>query len=148
MEGFRVLHEIRGVGFTWSHSNAQRGYRVRVEYGKYRYLQSGCAGTYYYRWKPRYETGGTSTYTSTRPNWTKCENVSSGTWWRSRSDGYSYTLGTGVKIKSVIGFDLSVKRGYSSNHKISYKISGSPKKMCGNAGHWPAIAGKQMEKYR
>ncbi|MCK8438463.1 hypothetical protein G3I77_37315 [Streptomyces sp. D2-8] len=89
----------------------------------------------------------TDTYTATAPNWTQCANVASGDWYRTRTDGKDYYLEGGVKIKDVIGIDLSSQRAYVSTHKLIYNVSGSAKKMCGN-NSTPATAGKVQEKKR
>ena len=90
-------------------------------------------------------TGGTDTCTATAPNWTPYANVASGDWHRTRTDGKDYYLEGGVKIKDVIGIDLSSQRAYASSHKMIYNVSGSAKKMCGN-NNTPATAGKVQEK--
>lgn len=139
-----------GGGFSaptgWT--NSQRGAYANVVFGKYRYTATCSGALLGYRWYPRYHTGGAGTYSSSRPSWGTCATVSGAytSWTRSRSDGYSYSLSTGVKFKSAIGLDLSVKRAYSNSAKITYTQSRA-RKYCGNDGHAPAIAGKVMQKY-
>ncbi|HLL36292.1 MAG TPA: hypothetical protein VK545_20965 [Streptomyces sp.] len=135
-----------GWGFNWNKSSGKRCYQTQVEYGKYRYTSGGCGGSgTYSTWQPRKETGGTDTCTATAPNWTQCANVASGDWYRTRTDGKDYYLEGGVKIKDVIGIDLSSQRAYASSHKMIYNVSGSAKNMCGN-NNTPATAGKVQEK--
>ena len=101
-----------------------------------------------YYWKQYNETGGTSSNTGiSRPNWTHCANVDAGTWYRSRSDGYSYQYGASVKLAGSIGVDLKIDRQYSGNQKLTYYITGSNKKLCGS-NTTPATARKIMEKKR
>lgn len=134
--------------FTWNPNDNRRSYRLEMEY---RLWGSACypyPATY--TWRPHRETGGTGQNLDIdRPNWTRCADVSNGTWVRDRVDGDAYSYGAAVKAAGYLGVDLSISREYTTSQKVVYLIRGSsPKKMCGNNGDWPSLAGKMMEKFR
>ncbi|WP_282701106.1 hypothetical protein [Streptomyces sp. CC219B] len=137
-----------GFRFKWSKSSKNRGYKTEVLYGKYRYTSGGCGGSaIYHKWQPRYETGGTDSYTADAPNWGNCVKINDGLWQRIRKDGRDYELAGGVKIKNLIGIDLTSERAYATTHKLNYNVTGGNKKMCGNNGE-PSKAGKVQERKR
>lgn len=136
-----------GYAFYWPNYNGNRAYYSEVIYGKYRIILSGCAGTYYYKWQPRYETGGTFHRTPSKPSWNYCSNVDSGRWIRNRTDGADWELGSGVKISNILGFNLVSSRSYGVAHKSVYNIAGSKKKLCGKS-NYPAVASRLAEYLR
>jgi hypothetical protein len=135
-----------GWGFTWNPNDRARSYRARVQYTK---LETYCWGSLrQVMWWPRAETGGTGqNFDVTRPDWTHCQNVTSGEWRRWKSWGSSYSYGAAVKFASLIGIDLSITREYSSYQMIVYNVDGPINKMCGS-DDVPSLAGKVMEKFR
>lgn len=134
-----------GWSTSWRYSSDPRIHRIRVEYGKYRYQYWSCGYPYKteYKWLPRTETGGTRTVSAKRPNWNTCALLAKdiGTWSRDRTDGSDYTAAGGVKIKGLIGINLSTRRSYSSASKVTYKVFGAQKRMCG-INRYPSVAGK------
>lgn len=140
-----------GSGYTSSRNTGGRLYRREVNYGKYRVEITNVWGdcTYHSRqWRARSETGGaTSAATSNRPNFTNCTNVDAGTWYRASSTGTAYSWSAGVEISGKIGIDLSSQKQYTSSNRITYYVSGSSKRMCGD-NTYPSTSRKQMERYR
>lgn len=140
-----------GSGYTSSALTGGRWYRREVNYGKYRVEITNIWGdcTYHSRqWRARKETGGaTSVARSSRPNYTNCTNVAPGSWYRSSSSGTAYSWSAGVEISGKIGIDLSSRKQYTSSNRITYSISASNRRICGD-NDWPAASRKQMEKYR
>lgn len=137
-------------GFDWDPKGYSRSFRVRIAYRKVEGYYGRCPGDdpYWVKWEPHHYTGGYGENTDgvTRPDWGNCERIgSTGTWWRSRSDGSAYSYSAGVKFAGTIGIDLSSKRSYNSEAKLAYRLLRVGRRMCGNNND-PAIAGKVMEK--
>lgn len=135
-----------GWSFQWAWSKAQRSYQKGI---KYQLMRKTCYGNGTYKpgyiWRPVGETGGTGENKGlTRPSWKNCAPVVAGKWSRDKSSGSAYAYGAGVKFKSLIGIDLSVKRNYSSNQKLVYKLL-KKRRMCGNNAK-PATASKVMSR--
>ncbi|MDK1473838.1 hypothetical protein QNO07_10465 [Streptomyces sp. 549] len=139
-----------GYEFTWASKKSMRSHRTQVRYGLYSHMNKD--GIELYRtWRPIVETGVTGEATlSSRPTWNKkaahCGTLPTGSWSRTSSSGKSYSLAGGVKIKKVIGIDLSTNRNYASNSKLTYNLSSSTRKLCGN-NEKPGLAGK-IAQYR
>lgn len=127
-----------------------RSFRVGISYRKVEGYYGRCPGDapYWVKWEPHHYTGGYGENTDgvTRPDWDECVTIgSTGIWWRSRSDGSSYSHSAGVKFASVIGIDLSSKRAYNSEAKTGYLLKVRFRRMCGNNDD-AGIAGKVMER--
>lgn len=138
--------------FVWDASVHSRSYQKQLVYRKYREAcpYEGSNGKvhyhYHYFYVPESETGGTGEVKGiSRPNWGHCVKEPPGIWTRDRAGGHSYTYSGGVKMASVIGIDLSVSRGYSSNQKLNYRVVGHGRRLCGNDGS-VIVAGKIMER--
>jgi hypothetical protein len=139
-------------GFEWDPKGYARSFRVGISYRKVEGegYYGRCPGDapYWVKWEPHHYTGGYGENTDgvTRPDWDKCVTIgSTGIWWRSRSDGSSYSHSAGVKFASVIGIDLSSKRAYNSEAKTGYLLKVRFRRMCGNNDD-AGIAGKVMER--
>ncbi|MGW0823906.1 hypothetical protein [Streptomyces sp. NPDC002845] len=142
-----------GYEFEWAPKKIMRSYRVQVRYGLY--LTRNRDGIELYRkWRPIVETGITKEKKlSKRPTWNKgrgtgdrCGVLPKGAWHRTNSSGKSYSLSTGVKFRDIIGIDLSTNREYSSSSKLTYNLSKSTRRLCGN-NEAPGLAGK-IAQYR
>lgn len=125
-----------GVKFEWIKNQANtRTYRMETRYGRYKWVGTpdgeNCI-IYERMWKPRYNTGGYVSWSSTSdPSWLgQCAVVEAGTWTRQSSEGSSYTHSGGVLIADIIGFDMWSERGYYSNSFLAYQVVGS-KRLCG-----------------
>lgn len=102
--------------------------------------------TVHTHWIPWYETGGTRVnILDGRPNWRTCEPVARGNWWRGKVRGTDYALSYGVKFKGMIGINLRTRRAYSADSRLYYSLP-TARKLCGNNGKEPAIAGKIRER--
>jgi hypothetical protein len=126
-------------GSDWTFRNNYVSYRAEVLYGRYKTGGSGTSCPARYRWAPRYETGGsTRVNLSSRPSpaYTYCTNVARGqTWSRSSSSGQAYKNSKGVKIKEVIGIDLSVEGQFNTAKTYKYEINDTNLKMCGKTDY-------------
>ena len=71
--------------------------------------------------------------------------MSAGQWWRGRERGTDYSLSYGVKIKDVLGFDMTSRRAYSSGSKLYYDLP-VRRRLCGNNKE-AGLAGKIRERY-
>jgi hypothetical protein len=109
-------------------SAAYRDYRMEIRYGRY---ESTCGHWFEER---LYATGGmVPTALDSRDfptSWSHCVSTY-GTWSRTTSDGYSYSLAGGVLIAPLLGINLSLNTTYSENRTISYRYASSYK-VCGN----------------
>lgn len=159
--GARTISSSSSWGWIAPDYYDARAYWLEIAYRQYRFdcLVGGNPGipsTQYWAWYgdyslPQYQTGGTFTYTGlvSRPGWnTYCSPVSNGTWYRTRTDGRSYSWASGVKSKWWFGFDMMSEKNYSNAHKLVYQIR-SPrnnKKLCGSNGY-PAVASKLIERW-
>lgn len=142
-------------GFDWDPKGYSRSFRVGISYRKVEGWYDRCPGDpgvsgqpYWVKWEPHHYNGsfGENTDGVSRPDWTNCVDIgSTGTWWRSRSDGNSYSYSAGVKFAKVIGIDLSTKRAYNGEAKTAYQLKVVHRRMCGNNAD-PGIAGKVMER--
>lgn len=132
-------------GFEWAKSGRARSFRKGVEYGLFeRTCYAGCTRCQRF-WVPIGETGGTgNNWGITRPDWTYCQGVAPGAWWRGQEGGKNYTYGSAVKFAGVIGLDLSISRSYSGQQRLYYELP-VRRRLCGNNGN-PAVAGKIMER--
>lgn len=116
-------------GMSWLESTSQRAHNVQVRYHHY---SNDVGASTWDTFEPEVETGGTQTTTVTRPNYTQCAPVSTGTWYRESSTGNSLNLSTGVKAVGAIGIDLSMESNYSTKRKIQYKVNDNGRQVCGN----------------
>jgi hypothetical protein len=130
---------------TWTadpdFQNGSRSWRIEVEYGKYkvRYVQydDGCGGlprpNYGDQWIPRYETGGYSEASISRPDpYFQCTGeLATGVWKRDSSEGHAYTNSAGVLFKGTIGINLSSESQYATNKRVEYDINHGNRKICG-----------------
>ncbi|GGD09702.1 hypothetical protein [Nocardioides daphniae] len=130
---------------SWKPVRSSRSYQKGIEYGLYElHCARGCWGCTR-SWIPTGETGGTDHNDGiARPNFKKCQRVTSDTWSRDRAGGKAYSYGAAVKFASLIGIDLSISRNYNKSQKIDYVLP-APRRMCGNNA-WPSTAGKVMMK--
>lgn len=95
-----------------------------------------------------YQLGYTWSYrlSGSAPNWnTHCGPIAAGSWYRGTVRGSDYSLSYGVKIKDVIGIDLSSRRAYSSGSRLYYKVP-VRRRLCGNDAV-PAKAAKLRERF-
>lgn len=132
-------------GFTWAKSDQARSFRKGVNYGEFeRTCYAGCNHCQRF-WAPLGETGGTgNNWGITRPDWTHCQGVAPGDWWRGQEAGNNYTYGGAVKFAAVIGLDLSISRSYSGQQALHYQLP-VRRRLCGNNAD-PSTAGKIMER--
>lgn len=159
-EGVAFISEYNGTGWRRSGTKAfrsgfemtydtnsamKRTYRIYTVYGRYKYIATQSNGEYCYVtervWKPRLNTGGTATESSTvGPSWKgRCTPSAAGAWKRDSSYGETYRQSGGVIINDIIGFNLWSERGYYSNAWIRYYVIGDNKQLCGN-NHEAALA--------
>ncbi|MDK1473123.1 hypothetical protein QNO07_06755 [Streptomyces sp. 549] len=140
-----------GYEFTWAPQKTMRAHRTQVRYGLYSH-QNKDGIELYRRWRPIVETGVTKEKKlSKRPTWNKgkgvgkrCDTLPRGTWSRTNSKGKSYSLSTGVQMKKIIDIDLSTKRNYASNSKLTYELAKSTRRLCGN-NEMPGLASKTAQ---
>jgi hypothetical protein len=129
-----------------------RSYRIELRYGKYKVTKIdqclGYAVGYGYKWRPRYETGGTQTVSISRPSvYTRCSDQAPGPWERTSSDASAYEHSGGVLFSGTVGFDLQSKSQYATYKKYVYDIRGGDKMICGN-NDYPSRSRLQMLRYR
>lgn len=139
-----------GWGKKWNATSKQRAYRKGIEYQLMRKqcYGSGTVSAPRFIWRPVGETGGESVSDGlTRPGWNKCTKNSPGAWHRTGSGGTAYAFGTAVKMKGLIGIDLSIKRNYSGKQRLTYYLK-KKRRLCGNNGDWPSTAGKIIDRAR
>ena len=154
-----VGQSIKASGTTWASGgwtkkwNAggdSRSYRKQIVEYKMRfhgYLNPACD---HYHWIAIEETGGTATnkYGVSRPDWnTYCAPESPGPFGRNESGGKTYDYASALKMKSIIGIDLGIKREYTEAQSVWYDIKGKNKYLCGNNAY-PRTAGKLIERYK
>lgn len=116
-------------GQNFAPSSSDRSYRVEVRMGNWK-----CTSYWsMYTWEAMRQNGYTWSYPlSSKPNWnTYCGPISAGKWWRGEHRGKDYSLSYGVKIKGLIGIDLSTRRAYSSGSRLVYDAP-VPRTLCGN----------------
>lgn len=139
----------RSTGFNWAKQTYARSYRIGVDYEKVAHYYDRCPpeAPYYRSWDPiRYAGNFGENDGIQRPNWNTCRPfTASGDWWRSTSEGTSYSLSYGVKMYKTIGLDLSSKRAYNQEAKVGYWVKAG-QRMCGNGGNPPSTAGKVMQR--
>ncbi len=130
-----------GVTFEWAESSANRDYRVGQRFGKYRLWCSASGWRNDYRERYVLSTGGfTNALLGSAPSYANCAPVAMGLWQRDSTLGKHSVFGTGVKIASLIGIDLSVDTNYASTRILKYRLV-SAGKVCGSDGV-PSLAGK------
>ncbi len=136
------------VGDSWgqnfSPSRHLRSYRVTIRYRKQTcYFSSGIYS--HSHWLAWYETGGTAVNRlGRRPDWSTCQEIASGEWWRGRTRGSDYALSYGVKFRSAIGTDLRTQRSYTTDSRLWYRKP-ARRRLCGNT-QYPAVASKIRER--
>lgn len=142
--GTNTTGDSWGQQFTASGRN--RSYRVAVQYQRQNCLLS--SGIYSHSHTiPRKQPGFTRTHRlGSKPNFTHCGPVAGGEWWRGSTRGTDYQLSYGVKSERFIGIDLSARRAYSSQGRLSYWF-GKSRRMCGSNDS-PAQARAILEKRR
>jgi hypothetical protein len=130
-----------GVTFEWAESSVNRDYRVGQRFGKYRLWCSASGWRNDYRERYVLSTGGfTNALLGSAPGYANCTTVAMGLWQRDSTLGKHSVFGTGVKIASLIGIDLSVDTNYASTRILKYRLV-SAGKVCGSDGV-PSLAGK------
>jgi hypothetical protein len=143
-------------GKTFAMNKSYTSYRIEAKYGRYRvnYIEyePGCGGfpqnKVGNKWRPRYETGGATAVSISRPSvYTRCANQTAGPWERTSSSASAYAHSGGVLIKGTIGLNLKSESQYATFKKYVYDINGSDKKICGN-NDYPAQSRLQMLRYR
>lgn len=129
---------------TWTmdpdFQNGSRSWRIEVEYGKYEvgYIRydDGCGGMPVHglgdQWMPRFETGGYSEASISRPDpYFKCTGeLATGVWKRESSDGHAYANSSGVLFKGTIGINLSSESQFATNKRVEYDINHGNRKIC------------------
>lgn len=134
-------------GQNFKKSGAKRSYQVQVDYRRQNcYLAS--QGTYSHSHTiPQRQPGFTrSNALGSAPNFRKCGKIASGEWWRGKVRGTDYQLSYGVKAAKFIGIDLSSRRAYSSDSRLSYYY-GKKRRMCGS-NDVPSEARTMRERHR
>ncbi len=134
-----------GWGADFLSDSRKRSYRTVVAYGWYSCYN---AAGYYTDWVFPIKQPGAAYYylLSSRPNWTRCAQVSNNvTWRRTQSNANDYELSYGVKAKDWIGIEMYSRHGYSTSGELRYHISHGAKHVCGN-NDTPGQAGKIQEK--
>jgi hypothetical protein len=130
---------------TWTadpdFQNGSRSWRIEVQYGKYeaRYVRydDGCGGLprpgFGDLWVPRYETGGFSEASISRPDpYFECTGkLATGIWKRDSSEGHAYTNSAGVLFNGTIGINLSSESQFASNKRVEFDINHGNRKICG-----------------
>ena len=113
-------------------SGRNRSYQTQVVYRRQN-CQYAHSGRSYSKSMPEYQAGYTrvNLLGPKAPNFTHCGPVYRGEWWRGSTRGTDYQLSYGVKSKHLIGFDLSSRRAYSSEGRLSYYYR-QPRTMCGS----------------
>lgn len=119
-------------GQQFNKSGRNRSYQTQVVYRRQN-CQYAHSGLSYSKSMPEYQAGYTrvNLLGPKAPNFTHCGPVYRGLWWRGSSRGTDYQLSYGVKSKHLIGIDLSSRRAYSSEGRLSY-IYRKPRTMCGS----------------
>lgn len=138
-----------GSRFGFGRVTSPRWFRIHTEYGQFK---TNCVASYNgktwetesYEWRPLRETGGYASnyaFNSQRPSWSQCVTLPAGTWSRNSSQHKATTFSAGVKAKSDIGLDLSVKTNYGNARTINYTEWYDDWHICGS-NDWPKHASR------
>lgn len=131
----------------WAKSVKDREYMLEVKEGKYKdvcYIEPDHYYAYtQYVVRPIKLTGGYSDMAATPFTATHCTGkLAEGTWKRNKASGSAYYNSIGLRIKSIVGFDVSSSSNYdSSNSLIYYQPASDKYKLCGS-DDYPALASK------
>lgn len=85
-------------------------------------------------------TGGYGHHSmSSAPNYGTTYQVpeDAGSWTRTLTNGYTFSLSGGVNISGILGIKLSVDDNYSTTHVQEYDFVYSDNHLCGS-NYWPA----------
>lgn len=129
-------------GQNFAAADYDRSYRIETRMGNYR-----CTSYWtMFTWSAIQQNGYTWSYPlSTKPNWNQyCGPIAPGKWWRGQQRGSDYSLSYGIKIKDLIGIDLSTRRAYSSGSRLVYDAPVA-RTLCGNNGE-AGVASKMRER--
>lgn len=82
------------------------------------------------------------------PDWNTCVTIgSTGTWSREDTGGRAYEYDRAVKFGGILSTDLSIRRAYTKEARLSYDINLAGRRLCGN-NDFPSKSGKVRERSR
>ena len=129
------------IDYPTQAANAKKVFETTIGYQnvhRYIYGSMGCVdqGNQFrpYQW----EGGSLSYNAASAPTASYCSAIQAGTT-ITKTTASAITFNNGIKVSSVIGFDLSSKTGFNTTTKIKHVFSSSGQ-LCGSNAYWPDAA--------